>query len=307
MVVMIFEYGSEKIQELTYLNAKNHPNLTCSLYHKYCACIIISSENKPVPKSEGRISKSSKTPDHGVEKKPAPKAKGITCISSRSTDYFAGIPYEKSLGKFIPQDETDKLILKLVPRLQELQNELHSWTQRTNQKVKQAICRLNKDQGEIKSVRQEKEEAEQFKMEKKIMGESIMKRLSEIEFSLNNTTNQAAASASSCQEALEREQKALKDVQSWDTQRSMLLEELASEKQKAAELQRKVGKAKRSYNQIKMLWKRERVTMEKFLAQAASIRKERECREAAGKVEEDKFKLNAEKDMQKCGQEILKS
>ncbi|KAK5783882.1 hypothetical protein PVK06_038399 [Gossypium arboreum] len=144
-------------------------------------------------------------------------------------------------------------------------------------------------------------------MEKKIMGESIMKRLSEIEFSLNNTTNQAAASASSCQEALEREQKALKDVQSWDTQRSLLLEELASEKQKAAELQRKVGKAKRSYNQIKMLWKRERVTMEKFLAQAASIRKERECREAAGKVEEDKFKLNAEKDMQKCGQEILKS
>lgn len=125
----------------------------------------------------------------------------------------------------------------LVPTLQKLQNELHSWTQWTNQKVKQAICRLSKDQDEIKSLRQEKEEAEQFKMEKKIMGESTMKRLSEIEFALNNTTNQvqdanskvqkvevehsvlkmeievaklqAAASASSCQEALEREQKVL--------------------------------------------------------------------------------------------------
>lgn len=34
--------------------------------------------------------------------------------------------------------------------------------------------------------------------------------------------------------------------------------------------------------------------MEKFPAQAASIRKERECLEAAGKVEKDKIKPNAE-------------
>ncbi|XP_016694349.1 putative E3 ubiquitin-protein ligase RF298 [Gossypium hirsutum] len=256
-----------------------------------------SSENKHVPKSEGRISKSSKTPDHGVEKKPTPKAKGITCISSRSIDYFAGILYEKSLGKYIPQDETDKLILKLVPRLQELQNELHSWTQWTNQKVKQAICRLSKDQDEIKSLRQEKEEAGQFKMEKKIMGESTMKRLSEIEFSLNNTTNQvqdanskgqkleAAASASSCQEALERERKALKDVQSWDTQRSLYQRSRKQLSCKGKWARLKDPTIKLRNNEIlQMLWKRERMTMEKFLAQAASIRKERECLEAAGKL-----------------------
>ncbi|KAE8732519.1 Ribosomal protein S7e family protein [Hibiscus syriacus] len=292
-----------------------------------------SSENKPVHKSEDGTSKSS-TPDNDAERKPTPKEKAITSTSSKSTDYYAGIPYDKSLGKYIPQDEKDELILKLVPSLEELQNELHSWSQWASQKVKQAVCRLNKDQDEIKSLRQEMEEAEQLKRKKKIMEENTMKRLSEMEFALDNATNQvedahsklqklevehsalkmemevaklqSAASASSCREALEREQKAIKDVRSWDAQRSLLQEELASEKKKLAELQRKVGKAKRIYNQIMMLWKQERMTMEKFLAQAASIRKESECLEAAAKIEEDKIKMKAENDMQKYGEEIKK-
>ncbi|XVF21840.1 hypothetical protein REPUB_Repub12eG0124300 [Reevesia pubescens] len=290
-----------------------------------------SLENKPVPKSEGRTSKSSKTPDPDAEKKPAPNAEGRTSMSYKSTDYYAGIPYDESLGKYIPQDEKDELILKLVPRLQDLQNELNSWTQWTNQKVMQAARRLCKDQAELKSLRQEKE---QLKKEKQIMEENTMKRLSEMEFALNNATNQvedanstvqklkvehstlkkemevaklqAAASAASCREALEREQKALKDVQSWDGQRSLLQEGLASEKQKAAELQRKVGKAKNIYNQTEITRKQERVAKEKFHTQAASIRKERECLEAAAKVEEDKIKLKAEKCMQKYGEEIKK-
>ncbi|KAE8692099.1 Ribosomal protein S7e family protein [Hibiscus syriacus] len=291
-----------------------------------------SSENKPVHKSEDRTSKSSTTPDNGAERKPTPKAKAITSTSSKSTDYFAGIPYDKSLGKYIPQDEKDQLVLKLVPRLEELQNELHSWSQWASQKVKQAVCRLNKDQDEIKSLRQEMEEAEQLKRKKKIMEENTMKRLFEMESALDNATNQvedahsklqklevehsvlkmemevaklhSATTASSCLEALEREQKVIKEVRSWDTQRGLLQEELASEKKKIAELQRKLGKAKRIYNQTMMLWKQERMAMEKFLAQAASIRKESECLEAAEKIEEDKIKMKAENDMQKYGEEI---
>ncbi|XWS31631.1 hypothetical protein CRYUN_Cryun23aG0093000 [Craigia yunnanensis] len=291
-----------------------------------------SLENKPVSKSEGRTSVSSKIPDHDAEKSLAPKAECSISMSSKSTDYYAGIPYDESSGKYIPQAEKDELILNLVPKLQELQNELHSWTQWTNQKVMQAVHRLSKDLAELKSLRQEKEEAEQLKREKQIMEENTMKRLSEMEFALNNATNQvedanstvqklevehsllkmemevaklqAAESAARCREALEREQKALKDVQSWDGQRSLLQEDLALEKQKAAQLQRKVGKAKNIYNQTEMTWKQERMAKEKFLAQVASIRKEQEHLEAAAKVEEDKIKLKAEKDMQKYGEEI---
>ncbi|GMI98777.1 hypothetical protein like AT4G03000 [Hibiscus trionum] len=292
----------------------------------------LSLENKPVSKSEGGTSKSSKTPEHGEEKNPDPKAEDSSSMSSKPIDYYAGIPYNESLGKYIPQDEKDDMILKLVPRLEELQNELDSWTQWTNQKVMQAARRLSKDKAELKSLRQEKEEAEQLKREKQIMEENTMKRLSEMEFALNNATgqvedanstvqklevensllkmemeaakSQATASAASFREALEREQKALKDVQSWEGQRSLLQEELALEKQKAAELQRKVGKNKNIYSQIEMTWKDERMAKEKVLAQAASIRKERERLEAATKVVEDKIKLKAEKDMQKYGEEI---
>ncbi|OMP04975.1 Zinc finger, RING/FYVE/PHD-type [Corchorus olitorius] len=271
---------------------------------------------KSVSKSEGRTSVSSKTPDNDGEKKPTSKAESSSLVSSKMPDYYAGIPYDESLGKYMPQDEKDELILKLVPRLQELQNELHSWTQWANQKVMQAARRLSKDQPELKSLRQEKEEVEQLKKEKLVMEENTMKRLSEMEFALNNATSQvedahstvqklerehsllkqelevatlqAAHAAASCQVSLLREQTAMKDAQSWDGQRSVLQEELASEKQKLVELQRKVGKAKNIYNQT----------------EAASIRKEQERLEAAAKAEEDKIKQKAEKDMQKYVEEI---
>ncbi|XP_021281192.1 putative E3 ubiquitin-protein ligase RF298 [Herrania umbratica] len=291
-----------------------------------------SLERKPFPKSEGRTSVSSKTLEHDAEKKPASKAEGSTSMSSKTPDYYAGIPYDQSLGKHIPQDEKDELILKLVPRVQELQNELHSWTQWTNQKVMQAARRLSKEQPELKALRQEKEEAEQLQKEKQTMEENTVKRVAEMEGALNDATTQVedanstvqklemehsmlkkemevaklqvVESAASCQEAFEREQKALKDVRSWDGQRSLLQEELALEKQMAAELQKKVGKAKNVYNQTEMRWKQERLAKEKFLAQAASIRMEREGLEAAAKVEEDKIKQKAEKDVHKYEEEI---
>ncbi|XVF80528.1 hypothetical protein PTKIN_Ptkin15bG0080600 [Pterospermum kingtungense] len=290
--------------------------------------------NKPVPKSKGRTSVSSKTPDHEAEKKPAPKAEGSNSIFSKSTDCYSGIPYDESQGKYIPKDEKDGQILKLVPRLEELQNDLHSLTQWTNQKVMQAACRLGKDLAELKSMRQEKEEAEQLKRERQIMEENTMKRLSEMEFALTNATNQvedanntvrkleveqsllktemevakiqAAESSANFREALEREHKAVKDLQSWDGQRRLLQEELASEKQKAAELQTKVGKAKNIYIQTEMTWKQERMAKEKFLAQAASVRREQERLEAAAKVEANKTKLKTEKDMKKNGEDVKK-
>ncbi|PPS06177.1 hypothetical protein GOBAR_AA14488 [Gossypium barbadense] len=66
-----------------------------------------------------------------------------------------------------------------------------------------------------------------------------------------------------------------------------------------------IGRKGRSKKELAaMTWKEERMAKEKFLAQAASIRKERERLEAVAKVEEDKIKLKAEKDMKKYGEEI---
>ncbi|KAM1101727.1 hypothetical protein COP2_008350 [Malus domestica] len=249
-------------------------------------------------------------------------------------DYCAGIPYDKSLGKYVVQDEKDELILNLVPRLEELQNKLESWTNWANEKVMQVSHRLGKERPELKILRQEKAEAEKFKKEKQMLEENTVKRISELENALNNATDQvekatskfcrlelenstlkeelsaakrmAIESVARNQEAIEREQKALKRAQVWEGLRSALQAELETGKKKVAQLQQDLGKAKNVHHQIEARWKREKIEKEKILAQADSIRKEREQHEALTKLEEDGIKLSAEYDMREYMEDIRK-
>ncbi|XP_010522682.1 PREDICTED: putative E3 ubiquitin-protein ligase RF298 [Tarenaya hassleriana] len=240
-------------------------------------------------------------------------------------DYYAGIPYDASLGGYVPRNKKDELILKLVPRAKELQNELQIWTEWANKKVKEATSRLLKDQPEIKALRKEKEEAEQYKREKQLVEENTTKRMSEMEFALNNATKQlekanktvrrleveqtllkkemeaakvrAVESAESCREAKERGQKALKNAQAWEGQKVLLQEELKGQRGKVAELQQEVSMAKSRRCQIEGTWKQEKAAKEKLLAQAAATKKEREQVEAFGSTEEERIKRKAENDM----------
>ncbi|KAA8548547.1 hypothetical protein F0562_000186 [Nyssa sinensis] len=100
----------------------------------------------------------------------------ISCNAEARNCSYAGIPYDKSLGQWIPHDRKDEMILKLVPRVQELQNQLQEWTEWANQKVMQAARRLSKDKAELKTLRQEKEEVERLKKEKQTLEENTMKK-----------------------------------------------------------------------------------------------------------------------------------
>lgn len=62
--------------------------------------------------------------------------------------------------------------MKLVPELQELQDEIESWTEWANQKVMQAVYRHSEDRSELKALRLEKKEADQVESqkEKQILG-----------------------------------------------------------------------------------------------------------------------------------------
>lgn len=203
-----------------------------------------------------------------------------TCEYTKILDYCAGISYDKSQRKFIPVDEKDELILKLVPRLQELQNELHGWTEWANQKVMQAARRLNKNLPELKILKQVKEEAGEFERVKQMMEENTIKRLCEMEHALNNATVQVEIanstvcrlevensmlkreletaklkvldSADSYRKALEREQKVLKQARSWEGQKGSLQEELEKQKSKVAVLQQDLGKEINIYHQIEV-------------------------------------------------------
>ncbi|KAK3193921.1 hypothetical protein Dsin_025231 [Dipteronia sinensis] len=242
----------------------------------------------------------------------------------KTPDYYAGIPFDESLGKYVSQNTKDEIILNLVPQRDELQKEVNNWTEWANQKVIQAARRLSLDQPELKALRKEKQEAEQTEKQKQIVDENVMKRLSEIESALNKSTGEvkksnstihkfeversklkhqmaaaqlhAAESAVRYQETIEREQKALKNTQALDAQRALLQEKLETERQKATELKQEIVKAKNQYNQIEARFNKERMENEQYLSQAAAIRKEREQLEAAAKVEEEKLMVKAEKE-----------
>lgn len=245
--------------------------------------VPLADGSLPVSKTPSTLPATENAPTSTLptaEMKSNPKAQVNTSKAPQIPDYYAGIPYDKSLGKYVPQDEKDELVLKLVPRLQELQDELQCWTEWANQKVMQAARRLGKDQAELKALRLEKEEAEEKKKEKKILEESTTKRLSEMENALGNATAEveiadstlrrlevqnsvlkeelesaklrASESAANYQETVEREQTTLKKVQSWEGQKAALQEELGTEKEMVAELQKESGKAKNLYDKTEV-------------------------------------------------------
>ncbi|CAN6854250.1 unnamed protein product [Brassica oleracea] len=145
-----------------------------------------------------------------------------------------------------------------------------------------------------------------------------MKKRSQMEFALNNMTRQvekannavrrlelehsllkkereaasirAAESAESCIKAKERVKRALKSTQSWDWQKVLLQEELKSQRDKVAELQQEVVKAKNRHNQIEATWKQEKAAKEKL--------------EELGKAEEERIKTKAENDVKSYTENI---
>ncbi|KAL2323589.1 hypothetical protein Fmac_027968 [Flemingia macrophylla] len=263
-----------------------------------------------------------------------PKPKSDPSFSVKILDYCAGIPFDEALGKYVPRDEKDGLILKLISRVQELQNELKGWNNWTNQKVMQVTNKLCKLQGEFKTLRKEKQDAEMLKKDKKIVEENAMKRISEMENALENTKKQIESAASttlvletensllkkeldaaklwvvksmtSHQQAQQREQLALKQAQSWESQNSLLRDELEREKNKLFNLQQELHKEKNLLAKAEGRLAKERAAKEKLLAQAASIKKQREQFEQRMKSEEDMIRKKAASDLQKYVEDIGK-
>lgn len=257
-----------------------------------------------------------------------------SCNAEPSNCSFAGIPYDKSLGQWVPRDKKDELILKLVPRVRDLQNQLQEWTEWANQKVMQAARRLSKEKAELKTLRQEKEEVERLKKEKQTLEENTMKKLSEMENALCKASGQveransavrrlevenaqlrqemeaaklrAVESAASCEEVSKREKKTLMKFQSWEKQKSLFQEELSTEKRKVTQLLQELEQDKCLEGQLEAKWKQEEKGKEELLVQANSIRKEREQIEASTKSKEDMIKSKAEKNLQKYKDDIEK-
>ncbi|WCJ21469.1 RING/U-box superfamily protein [Euphorbia peplus] len=259
--------------------------------------------------------------------KPTATSKVESSTSKLPNLSDVGIPYDKSSERFVPRDSKDEMILNLVSRVEKLQSEMQGWNDWANQKVMEATTRLSKDKNELKALRQEKEEAERVKQEKKMLEENAMKRLSEMQCALVNTSCQmevandtikklheeqtalwtgmemaklhAVEVAVNYEEALEKEKKTLKQVQSSNEQKSLLQDVLKNYKQKVGELQQELSKAEKAENKIQAKLKEETTQKEEFLKQVVSLKYEQEQAEAATMAEEEMIKQQAESEMKK--------
>lgn len=254
--------------------------------------------------------------------------------NSEALNFNASLSNEKSVGQWAPRDGKDEMIMKLVSRVRELQNQLQEWSEWANQKVMQAARRLGKDKAELKTLKQEKEEVERLKKEKQTLEENTMKKLSEMEIALFKASGQverasaavrrlevenatlrqemeaaklhAADSAASCQEVSEREKQTLMKLQSREKQKTMFQEELAAEKRTLMQLQKELQQAKDVQDEAEARLKQEEKAKEEILTQASLFQKEREQIEALAKSKEDMMKSKAENNLQKCKDDIDK-
>ncbi|CAL1411621.1 unnamed protein product [Linum trigynum] len=257
-------------------------------------------------------------------------------LPTKTPNYsFSGMPCDnKPMAQWVPRDKKDEMIVKLLPRVRELQNQLQEWTEWANQKVMQAARRLSKDRAELKLLRQEREEVERLKKEKQTLEENTMKKLTEMENALGKASGQveransavrrlevenaalrqemeaaklrAVESATSCQEVSKREKRTLVKFQSWEKQKGMLQEELVSEKRKVSQLLQDLDAARLQQDQQEARWQQEEKAKEELLSQASKIRKEREKTESSSKSKEDMIKLRAETNLQKYKEDIQK-
>lgn len=238
---------------------------------------------------------------------------------------FPNIPFDEALGKHIPEDKKAELIVKLVERLNQVQNQSNHWTDWANEKVMQATRKLSNDMPALKALRKEKEELENSKTEAKIMEENTVKRETEMETALNTATEHvmksesmigkleserfalkrqmeaaqthADLSAASCGKAIEMEKKTAQRLQDLYKEKNVLQEELRNQNKEKAELEVQLSKLEKKFNRVRERCDKERAETERYLAEAAAIRKQRERMEAEARAKEEEImrKIESEK------------
>jgi len=215
-----------------------------------------------------------------MEPKSSKKVPDNIIVSSAVPDYYAGIPYDESLGKYVPQNERDETILLRTSRLKTLQKELQGWSDWANEKVMQATRRLGKDQAELKMMRQEKEDAEKVHQEKQMLEETTVERIMEMEQTLVNTNSMGETinsllntlemdnvglkkdmkvvmlstgeHAMNVNNALANEKDAIKKCQAADMEKRSFEEDLSTIKQEKTSLQQQQEKANKVVDQFKV-------------------------------------------------------
>ncbi|KAJ9547693.1 hypothetical protein OSB04_020236 [Centaurea solstitialis] len=284
-----------------------------------------SSGNKKNPGSKKGPAKAAPIAAPPVPAIPAPEPPKI------AEYYLSSIPYDDSVGEYMPDHFKDTILLAAVDQLLMLQNEIRRWDDWANAKVMQVAKRLSHDRPELNKLRAEKEEAEKSTKDKQAMEENTVKRLSEMTTALNNANYQievassaivrleneksalkkemeaagvrSSVEAKNLEEALRKEAEAIKMSQSFGSEKSLLEEEVKALKREVAPLKRAVEKANDLLSQTKIRLANEEKEAAKVIRKAESMKNERELLEKLANSQDEMVAKKAEKEAQRLENE----
>ncbi|XP_026663938.2 putative E3 ubiquitin-protein ligase RF298 [Phoenix dactylifera] len=253
-------------------------------------------------------------------------------IEASNCSNFAAIPSDKISRDWVPRDKKDDMLVKLFPRLRELQAQLQDWSDWAQQKVMQAARRLSKDKLELQTLRQDKEDVVRLQKERRNLEDNTRKKLGEMEIAISKANDQverasaaarrlevenarlrlemeaaklqAAEAAASCHKVTGREVKTHKMSQSWERQKSLSQEELVSEKQKLSLLLQQLEQAKEQQGQLEARWRQEAKMKDEALSLSNSERTKQEKIESSAKSQENALIVKEENDLQKYKNDI---
>ncbi|KAG6431309.1 hypothetical protein SASPL_109388 [Salvia splendens] len=258
------------------------------------------------------------------ERPPDGGLKGGADVSDTpdAKDYYSSIRFDETLQEYIVEDIKDEAIRILVPHKCKIEKELQGWTEWANEKVMHAAQRLGKARAEL----------EKLKKVKHALVDSTIKQLSELEYAMTNATGQiqvanctvarieeehdllmndmeaakmrAMRVATNLHSATEREQETLRKMQSLDADKAIIQDQLTDLKHQITALNNRLEKARGRKVQFKALWKQEEKEKTKAQNKIDSLRRKLEEEEAAMKIEAENIKQAAEKEMQKCTEDI---
>lgn len=240
--------------------------------------------------------------------------------------------YDENQKVWIPQEKKDEMVLVLVQRQKELQAHMRDWTEWAMEKVMLVTRRLAKEKEELQSLRKEKEEADRLQEERHCLEESTRKKLLEMESAISRANTQldkadaagrrritentqlrmqmeaakrhAAESAANFVELSKKDESSLKRSQHWESERTLLQEELAAGKSKLSRVQQQLQSSKEKKEQLKVRWRQEEAAKAEAIGRVTSERKERDQIETSLRSEENFLHLKAENDMQRFKSEI---
>ncbi|XXG42996.1 hypothetical protein AAC387_Pa01g3134 [Persea americana] len=213
---------------------------------------------------------------------------------------------EKSVGTVGQKNE---MSLNLDNQIAELEQQLEERKEWAFQKAMQAARKLSNDLKELKQLRMEREETLRLKKGKQALEDTTMKRLSEMENALRKASGQvdranaavrrleadnaeiraemeasrlsASESDMACYEVAKRDKKHRKKRLALDKQKEKLLEEVAEERKKIAQLQQQLELINAAQKEAEIKWRQAQKEKELAVVQLEEERRSKEAAEAS--------------------------